>query len=195
MNYTTLPKSSIDKPIINPKTNWVIDASHSEIGFKVKHLMISSIRGVFNDFEANIITTGEEFVTAEIEFSMNVNSLNTNHEHRDKHLKSSDFFDAVNHQKINFSANYYKVIDSDASSELFGYLTIKGITKQIKLDVEFGGIKTDLSGVERAGFSVQGKINRKDWNLNWNSTLDNGEAIIANEVKIYCDIQLIKKQV
>ncbi len=112
---------------------------------------------------------------------------------RDEHLKSIDFFDVINHQNINFSANYYKVIDSDIASELFGYLTIKGITKQIKLYVEFGGIKIDLSGIERAGFSVQGNINRKDWNLNWNSTLDNGDAVIANEVKIYCDIQLIKQ--
>ncbi len=175
------------------KIIWVIDTLHSEIGFKVKHMMISNICGVFNEFEASIITNGEDFLTAEIEFEMNANSVCTKHEKRDEHLKSLDFFDVVNHQKINFSANYYKVIDSDASSELFGYLTIKGITKQIKLDVEFGGIKTDLNGVEKAGFSVTGKLNRKDWNLNWNSTLDGGEAIIANEVIIHCDLQLIKK--
>lgn len=179
--------------IVSQKTKWFIDTSHSEIGFKVKHLMISNIKGVFTEFEATIITSGEDFLTAEIEFEMSANSVCTKHEKRDEHLRSTDFFDVLNHQKLYFSANYYKVIDSDASSELFGYLTIKGITKQIKLDVEFGGIKTDLSGVEKAGFSVTGKINRRDWNLNWNSTLQGGEAIIANEVNIYCEIQLIKQ--
>ena len=183
----------MNETLVNPKTKWIIDTLHSEIGFKIKHLMISNITGVFNEFEASIITTGEEFLTAEIEFSINANSVNTHHEKRNSHLKSSDFFDVINYQKINFSANYYKVLDSDASSELFGYLTIKGITKQIKLDVEFGGLKRDIGGVEKAGFSVQGKINRKDWDLNWNSTLENGEVIIANEVKICCEIQLIKQ--
>jgi polyisoprenoid-binding protein YceI len=179
--------------IISEKTKWMIDTNHSEIGFKVKHMMISNITGVFNVFEANIITTGEDFLTAEIELMMNADSIFTNHQHRDEHLKSSDFFDVINHQKINFSANYYKVLDSDNDSELFGFLTIKGITKQIKLLVEFGGIKKDLNGIEKAGFCVNGTINRKDWNLNWNSILHGGEAVIANEVKIHCDIQFIKQ--
>ncbi len=179
--------------MVSQKTKWFIDTSHSEIGFKVKHLMISNIKGVFTKFEANILTTGDDFLTAEIEFSLNTNSVYTNHDKRDEHLRSTEFFDVLNHQKLYFSANYYKVIDSDTASELFGFLTIKGITKQIKLDVEFGGCKTDLSGVERIGFSVEGKINRKDWNLSWNPTLDSGEAIIANEVFIHCDIQLIKQ--
>ncbi len=175
------------------KTKWTIDTSHSEIGFKIKHMMISNIKGVFTDFEANIITTGDDFLTAEIEFEMNADSVHTNHSKRDEHLKSSDFFDVVNYQKIKFSANYYKVIDSNEPSELFGYLTIKGITKQIQLQVEFGGMKKDLEGIEKAGFSVEGKINRKDWGLNWNTILDGGEVLIGNEVKIYCEIQL-KKQ-
>ena len=179
--------------MVSQKTKWFIDTSHSEIGFKVKHLMISNIKGVFTKFEANILTTGDDFLTAEIEFSLNTNSVYTNHDKRDEHLRSTEFFDVLNHQKLYFSANYYKVIDSDTASELFGFLTIKGITKQIKLDVEFGGCKTDLNGVERIGFSVEGKINRKDWNLSWNPTLDSGEAIIANEVFIHCDIQLIKQ--
>ena len=179
--------------MVSQKTKWLIDNSHSEIGFKVKHLMISNIKGVFTKFEANILTTGDDFLTAEIEFSLNTNSVYTNHDKRDEHLRSTEFFDVLNHQKLYFSANYYKVIDSDNASELFGFLTIKGITKQIKLDVEFGGRKTDLNGVERTGFSVEGKINRKDWNLSWNPTLDSGEAIIANEVFIHCDIQLIKQ--
>ena len=179
--------------IVSQKTKWFIDTSHSEIGFKVKHLMISNIKGVFTKFEANILTTGDDFLTAEIEFSLNTNSVYTNHDKRDEHLRSTEFFDVLNHQKLYFSANYYKVIDSDTASELFGFLTIKGITKQIKLDVEFGGCKTDLNGIERIGFSVEGKINRKDWNLSWNPTLDSGEAVIANEVFIHCDIQLIKQ--
>ena len=179
--------------MVSQKTKWFIDTSHSEIGFKVKHLMISNIKGVFTKFEANILTTGDDFLTAEIEFSLNTNSVYTNHDKRDEHLRSTEFFDVLNHQKLYFSANYYKVIDSDTASELFGFLTIKGITKQIKLDVEFGGCKTDLNGIERIGFSVEGKINRKDWNLSWNPTLDSGEAVIANEVFIHCDIQLIKQ--
>ena len=123
--------------MVSQKTKWFIDTSHSEIGFKVKHLMISNIKGVFTKFEANILTTGDDFLTAEIEFSLSTNSVYTNHDKRDEHLRSTEFFDVLNHQKLYFSANYYKVIDSDTASELFGFLTIKGITKQIKLDVEF----------------------------------------------------------
>lgn len=193
MFLTSINDLKMKTLVVNKKSKWLIDTSHSEIGFKVKHLMISNIRGVFKEFEASITSTGEDFLTAELELVINANSIFTNCKKRDEHLKSADFFDVLNHKEINFSANYYKVMDSDKASELFGYLTIKGITKQIKLDVEFGGIKIDLSGVEKAGFSVKGNINRKNWGLNWNSTLNGGEAIISNDVNIHCDIQLIKE--
>lgn len=193
MFLTSINDLKMKTLVVNKKSKWLIDASHSEIGFKVKHLMISNIRGVFKEFEASITSTGEDFLTAELELVMNANSIFTNCKKRDEHLKSADFFDVLNYKEIHFSANYYKVMDSDKASELFGYLTIKGITKQIKLDVEFGGIKIDLNGVEKAGFSVKGNINRKNWGLNWNSTLNGGEAIISNDVNIHCDIQLIKE--
>src|SRR5690606_30744020 len=121
-------------------TKWVIDPEHSEIGFKVKHLMISSVKGTFNELEADVDTLGDDFLTAEIDFWMNPASLETNTENRNTHLKSADFFDVENHKEITFVSDTIESVDNDGSYELWGNLTIKGITKKIKLNVEFGGV-------------------------------------------------------
>ena len=174
------------------KTKWIIDPIHSEIGFKVKHLMITNVKGFFKEFDASIYTTGDDFMTAEIDFWLNPASIDTGSADRDKHLKSADFFDAENHKEICFKGNRYENVDNDGSYELWGELTIKGITRKIKLDVEFGGVEKDPWGNEKAGFSINGKINRKDWELNWNAVLETGGLMVSNDVSIKCEVQLMK---
>jgi len=175
------------------KTKWGIDPVHSEISFKVKHLMITNVKGVFKEFDASIYTTGEDFMTSEIDFWMNPESLETGSADRDAHLKSADFFDVENHKQINFIGNTYEKVDNDGSYTLWGDLTIKGITRQVKLDVEFGGVMKDPWGNEKAGFTINGKINRKDWGLNWNAALEAGGVLVSDDVRISCDVQLVKQ--
>lgn len=175
------------------KTKWGIDPSHSEIGFKVKHLMIANVRGSFKEFDASIYTTGEDFLTAEIDFWINPASINTGDEKRDAHLKSADFFDVENFKELNFIAGSYENVDKDDSYELYGELTIKGISKKIKLDVEFGGVMKDPWGNHKAVFSINGKINRKDWGLNWNTALETGGVLVSEDVWINCEVELAKQ--
>jgi polyisoprenoid-binding protein YceI len=174
------------------KIKWSIDPTHTEIGFKVKHLMITNVKGTFKEFDGSIYTTDENFMTSEIDFWINPASIDTGDAKRDEHLKSADFFDVENHKQITFVGNTYEKVDKDGSYELYGDLTIKGITKQVKLDVEFGGVMKDPWGNEKAGFSVNGKINRKDWGLVWNATLETGGVLVSEEIKISCEIQLLK---
>ena len=173
------------------KSKWVIDPVHTEIAFKVKHLMITNVKGVFKEFDASIYTTGDDFMTAEVDFWMNPASIDTGSADRDKHLKSADFFDVENHKEITFRGNTYEKVDED-SYELYGDLTVRGVTKRIKLDVEFGGVVKDPWGNEKAGFSINGKINRKDWDLNWNAALEAGGWLVGDEVRISCEVQLLK---
>jgi polyisoprenoid-binding protein YceI len=178
----------------NPaKTKWVIDPVHSEISFKVKHLMITNVKGVFKEFDASIYITGEDFMTSEIDFRMNPASVDTGASDRDAHLKSADFFDVEKFKQISFTGNSYEAVDNDGSYKLYGDLIIKGISKQIKLDVEFGGVMKDPWGNEKAGFTISGKINRKDWGLNWNAALETGGVLVSDEVSISCEVQLVKQ--
>ena len=176
------------------RSKWVIDPFHSEIAFKVKHLMISKVKGQFKEFEASIYTTGDDFMTAEIDFWVNPGSVDTGNADRDTHLKSPDFFDVDKFPEISFVGNTYEKVDNDGSYEMYGDLTVKGITKRIKLDVEFGGVMTDPWGEEKAGFSINGKINRKDWGLAWNSLLEGGGLLLSDDVWISCEVQLKKSK-
>ena len=178
---------------MSDKIKWGIDPAHSDVSFKVKHLMITSVKGFFKEYDASIYTTGEDFLTAEVDFWMNPASVETGDEKRDEHVKSADFFDVENHKQITFVADSYVSVDNDGSYEMWGDLTIKGISKRIKLDVEFGGIIKDPWGNERAGVSVNGNINRKDWGLNWNTVLEAGGMLVSNDVKISGELQLVKQ--
>ena len=178
---------------VTTKTKWTIDPVHSEIGFKVKYLVFTNVRGSFKEFDASIYTTGEDFMTAEIDFWINPASVDTGDEKRDAHLKSADFFDVENFKEINFTANTYENVDNDGSYELYGELTIKGIKKQIRLDVEFGGVVKDPWGNHKAVFNINGKINRKDWGLNWNAALETGAVLVSEDVWISCEVQLTKQ--
>ena len=175
------------------KTKWIIDPSHTEIAFKVKHLMIVNVKGIFTEYNASIYTTGDDFLTAELDFWMNPNSLETKDEKRDAHLRSSDFFDTEHHKEITFTSNTIEKA-GEAGYELWGDLTIKGITKRIKVDVEFGGIVKDPWGAEKAGFTINGKINRKGWELNWNTALEGGGYLVGDTVNISCTVELLKSE-
>jgi len=178
---------------MSTKTKWTIDPSHSEIAFKVKHLMIVNVKGVFTEYNASIYTNDDDFTTAEFDFWMNPNSLKTNDEKRDAHLRSADFFDTEHHKEITFRSNTIEKTGED-EYELWGDLTIKGITKKIKLNAEFGGIQKDPWGGERAGFTITGKVNRKDWELNWNAVLESGGVLVGDNVNIACEVELVKQQ-
>jgi len=173
------------KEIIN-QTRWTMDQVHSEIIFKVRHLMIAHVKGAFKTFDANIYTTDKDFTTAEIDLWIDVSSITTGDAKRDEHLLSKDFFDAANHKQISFASSTIRKADANGNHELWGELTIKGITHNIKLNVKFGGIVKDPWGNEKAGFSVDGKINRNDWGLILNVPLEGGGVMIGEEIAISC---------
>lgn len=168
---------------------WVLDPTHSEVLFKIKHLMISNVKGEFKSFSATI--DGEDFTKSTLVATIDVSSIFTNNEDRDNHLKSADFFDVDNHKEITFTSTSFSRKDEE-NFILKGDLTIKGICKEITLDVEFGGVNKDPWGNEKAGFSINGKINRKDWGLNWNAALETGGVLVSDEVRISAEVQFVK---
>lgn len=178
---------------VTTKTKWVIDRSHSEIAFRVKHLMITNVKGVFKEFDASISTIGEEPILTNIDFKMNPGSVDTGDEKRDAHLRSADFFHVDKYKEITFTATACANIIKDGVFEVEGDLTMNGITRKIKLDVEVGGMMKDPWGNQKAGFSITGKINRKEWGLNWNAALEAGGVLVSDEVRISCDVQLLKQ--
>lgn len=174
------------------KQKWTVDKDHSEIKFKVRHMKITNVSGNFTDFDVNAETEDEDFSKADISFSAKASSIDTDNEKRDEHLKSEDFFDAENHPEISFKASGYEKTDDD-SFKLKGDLTMKGKTNEVILEGEFGGIGKDPWGNTKAGFSLEGKIDRTDFGLNWNQTLEAGGVLVGKEVKIMCEVQLVKE--
>lgn len=172
------------------KTKWVLDPLHSELEFKVKHLMIANVKGVFRKFNAEI--HGEDILTSQVQVRVETSSIFTNNDDRDTHLRSGDFFDAENHPEMVFKSTSFKKVDDDQYS-LTGMLTIRGFSKEVTMNVEFGGINTDPMGNKKAGFSLNGKINRKDWGLNWNAALETGGVLVSDEVRISGEVQFIKQ--
>ena len=172
-------------------TRWAIDPTHSSVGFKVKHMMFTNVKGNFEKYEATIISDGDDFTNASIEFSADINSINTNNADRDTHLKSGDFFDAENHPKLTFKASSFTKSGDDY--EIAGDLSMRGVTKFVKFPAEFSGLMTDPWGNTKAGLNISGKINRKDWGLNWNSALETGGVLVSEEVKLEIELQLAKQ--
>ncbi len=166
---------------------------HSEVQFKVKHLMITTVTGYFQSFNVEAETADEQFTSAErVVFTADVNSINTNNEQRDTHLKSADFFDAEQHNEIRFVGTNYKAAGDD-QYKLHGDLTIKGTTKPVTVNVEFGGIVVDPYGQTKAGFTVTGKISRKEFGLTWNAVTEAGSVVVSDEIKLQAEIQLVKQ--
>jgi polyisoprenoid-binding protein YceI len=154
--------------------------------------MITNVKGVFKDFSASVTTTGGNFVTSEIEFTLITASVDTGAHDRDNHLRSADFFHVEKYPRLSFSGKKTEKVESN-NYVLTGDLTIKDITKPVKLNVEFAGVMKDPWGNEKAGYTLTGKINRKDWGLNWNAALEAGGVLVSDEVTINCDVQLVKQ--
>jgi len=167
-------------------TKWNLDLAHSEITFKVKHMMISNIKGNFTNFTAEIDADDDTFANATTTATIQTDSISTNNTDRDNHLKSAEFFNAEANPTITFES-------SALNNEVTGNLTINGITKPIVLDVDFGGINVDPWGNTKAGFSFEGKINRKDFGLNWNAALEAGGVMVSEEVKVAGELQFVKQ--
>ena len=173
--------------------NWKIDPTHSEVTFKVKHLMITTVTGYFKSYDLVVETKSEDdFTTAtRIEFTADINSIDTNNEQRDTHLKSADFFDAANHGQLRFVGTKYE--ESGDSAKLHGDLTIRGITKPITVNVDFAGIVVDPYGQTKAGFTVTGKISRKEFGLTWSAVTEAGQVVVSDEIRLQSEIQLVKQ--
>lgn len=173
-------------------TKWSIDPLHSEVLFKIKHLVISTVTGSFTRFEGNVNTTADDFENAQIGFSIDVNSIHTGQEQRDAHLKNSDFFEIEKFPQIQFvSSSFIKT--GDNQFVLTGNLTMKGVTKEITLDVEYGGSEKDNYGNTKAGFELTGVINRKEFGLTFNALTESGGLALGENVKIAANIQLAKQ--
>ena len=172
--------------------NWNIDTTHSEIAFKVKHLVISTVTGKFTEFEGSVAAEKEDFSDAKINFSARIDSITTGNEQRDGHLKSADFFDAAGHPTMDFvSTSFTHKGGSDYI--MTGDLTLRGTTRPVELAVEFGGIQNDFYGNTVAGFELSGKINRQDFGLAWSAVTEAGGIVVSDEVKLVINVELIKK--
>lgn len=173
-------------------TKWVLDPTHSEIGFKIKHLMITNVSGNFNKFEVKAETNGDDFTSARVNADIEVESINTNNSQRDEHLRTADFFEAEKYPVITFRSTSIQKLDEETFN-LIGDLTIKETTKQVKLTLEYGGITTDPYGNLKAGFSLTGKINRHEFGVTYNAVLETGGVALGEDIKINGEIQLVKQ--
>ena len=174
------------------RTNCLLDPTHSEVNFKVKHLMIANVKGAFQKFNASIEAVGTDFQHARVQATMDASSIFTNEENRDNHLRSADFFDVEKHPHLQFTGRDMKHVSGNDYT-LTGDLTIKGITKPVTLEVEFGGRNTDPWGNEKLAFALNGRINRKDWGLNWNAALETGGVLVSDEVRLSAELQFAKQ--
>ena len=174
-------------------TTWKIDPAHSEVNFKVKHLVVSTVTGHFSKFDASIETNKEDFSDAKIKFEADINSIDTKNEQRDGHLKSADFFDAEKNPKMSFVSKSIKKT-SDHEMQVIGNLTLRGVTKEIILDVIYNGTVAGFGGTEVSGFEVRGKVNRFDFGLQWNALTEAGGVVVSNEVKIEILAEFNKSQ-
>lgn len=169
------------------KTKWNLDTAHSEIGFKVKHMMISTVTGYFEDFNATVTTESDDFTNADFDFVASVESINTKNADRDNHLKSDDFFNAKVHPEMTFKSTSFE------GKKMTGDLTIRDITRSIELDVDFNGIAVDPYGQTKAGFEMNATLNRKDFGLTWSAVTEAGSVVVADAVKLVVALQFIRQ--
>jgi polyisoprenoid-binding protein YceI len=175
-------------------TKWALDPTHSELGFKIRHLMITNVSGSFTNFQVKAETQGEDFSTAKISVTADMASISTNNAQRDGHLRNADFFEVEKYPEMQFVSTKVEAKD-DNTFVVHGDLTLKGITKPAQLNVEYNGVTKDPWGSERAGFSINGKIKRSDWGINFNTVLETGNVALSEEVKINAEIEMVKEAV
>lgn len=173
-------------------TKWALDTTHSEIQFKVKHLMISNVTGHFKQFSGSVETDGDDFSTATFNFSADISSISTNNEQRDAHLKTGDFFDAENYPQLIFRGDELEKVDEE-NYVIHGTLTMRGVSKKVTLDAEFGGMTQDPWGNTRVGFSINGRINRKDFGVSFSMVSETGGILLGEEVRIHANVEFIKQ--
>lgn len=173
-------------------TKWVIDPAHSELVFKIRHLMITNVTGSFQSFSSEVETEGDDFGNAKVVFTGKVDSITTGNDQRDGHLKSADFFEVEKYPEFTFKSTSIKKKGGE-DFELTGDLTLHGITKSVTFSAEAGGVVKDPWGQVKAGFSVSGKVNRKDFGLNWNVVTEAGGVVVSDDVKIQAEVQYVKQ--
>lgn len=166
---------------------WIIDKSHSEISFKVRHLMISTVTGQFKDFNGSVEVSDEDLSNGSFEFKASIDSIDTNNKDRDAHLKGEDFFDMENFPNLEFKSSKYE------NGKLYGDLSIRGTKKPIALDLDFNGIVKDAYNQTKAGFDISGEINRKDFGLNWNATTEAGGVVVSDKIRLFANLQFTKQ--
>lgn len=171
---------------------WQIDSAHSEVNFTVRHMMISKVRGQFEKFSGDILFDEENPTNTTVDIQIDLASINTKEDQRDNHLRSADFFDVENHPVMTFKSKRVEQI-SENKGQLIGDLTIRGVTKEVALDVEYAGQAQSPWGTTSAGFSATGKINRKDWGLAWNQTLETGGVLVGEDIHIAIELELVKQ--
>jgi len=170
---------------------WTLDKAHSEIRFKAKHLMITTVTGEFKDYDATVNATGDDFAGAEISFSAKTSTIDTGSTQRDEHLRSDDFFNSETYPELVFKANGMTKT-GDGAYTLAGDMTIRDVTKPVTLSVELGGVVQDPWGQTKAGFSFSGKLNRKDFGLKFHVVNEAGNLLVSDEIKLEGEIQLLK---
>lgn len=173
-------------------SKWAIDPSHSEISFKVKHLVVTTLTGKFDTFEGALETANDDFSDANISFSADIASINTGNADRDGHLKSDDFFNTEAFPKLTFASTSFTKVGTD-EYKLAGNITLRDVTKPIELTVEYGGTATDPWGNVKAGFEINGKIKRKEFGLKWDAFTEAGGAVVSDEIKLHLNVQLVKQ--
>jgi len=173
-------------------SKWAIDPSHSEISFKVKHLVVTTLTGKFDTFEGALETANDDFSDANINFSADIASINTGNADRDGHLKSDDFFNTEAFPKLTFASTSFTKVGAD-EYKLAGNITLRDVTKPIELTVEYGGTATDPWGNVKAGFEINGKIKRKEFGLKWDAFTEAGGAVVSDEIKLHLNVQLVKQ--
>ena len=174
-----------------PAGTWELDAAHSSVSFSVRHLMVSKVRGQFTDFTADIVTA-EDPLASKVSAVVQMASIDTRDSGRDEHLRTNDFFDAENHPTIDYKATGVKV--KGDNYVVLGELTIRGTTKPIELFLELNGVGVDAYGKTRAGLTLTGSFNRKDFGVSWNNTLDNGGVAVGDKVGVELDLAVILRE-
>ncbi|MEX0720597.1 MAG: YceI family protein [Balneolaceae bacterium] len=170
---------------------WNIDPTHTEVQFKAKHLVISTVTGNFKTFNGKIETKGDSFDGADVSFDADINSITTNNEDRDTHLKSDDFFNAEAYPKLSFESTSFKNTGGN-SYELNGKLTIRDVTREVTLQAEHGGTVDDPYGQTKAGFEISGTLNRKEFGLKWNAVTEAGSVVVGDNIKLLMNVQVVK---
>lgn len=173
-------------------TTWKIDPTHSDVQFKIRHLMIANVTGHFSTFDGTMESNNEDFTDANITFEADISSISTQNKDRDQHLQAEDFFDAAKYPKLRFVSKEVKKIDGE-QYKLIGELTIRDTTKPVELSVEYNGIQKDPWGQTKAGFELNGKINRKDFGLTYSAVTETGGLVLSDEVKLLASVQVVRQ--